>query len=94
MLKRIALCFMFAFTIAMTTGCAHFQNITPERAIALALAGNKVIAQCYADYQAELDSLTAATVLAENGLEPIPPAPLTGLTPSGTYVVDEHSTDE
>lgn len=93
MLNKIALAFVMLFALAMT-GCSTFENITPERAIALALAGNKVIAQCYADYQAELDSLTATAVLAENGLAPVPPAPLTELTPSGTYVVDEQSTDE
>lgn len=93
MLNKIALAFVMLFALAMT-GCSSFQNVTPERAIAIALAGNKVIAQCYADYQAELDALTATAVLAENGLAPVPPAPVTELSPSGTYVVNEHSADE
>ena len=67
MLKRIALCFMFAF--AMTTGCAHFQNITPEQAIVRAIAANNVVAQCYADYIREVDALNADVILHDNGLK-------------------------
>ena len=69
MLKRIALCFMFAFTFAMTTGCAHFQNITPEQAIVRAIAANNVVAQCYADYIREVDALNADVILHDNGLK-------------------------
>lgn len=70
MLKRIALCFMFAFTFAMTTGCAHFQKITPEQAIVRVIAANSVVAQCYADYMREVDALTADAILHDNGLVP------------------------
>ncbi len=69
MLKRIALCFMFAFALAMTTGCAHFQNITPEQAIVRAIAANNVVAQCYADYIREVDALNADVILHDNGLK-------------------------
>lgn len=71
MLKRIALCFMFAFTLAMTTGCAHFQNITPEQAIVRAIATNNVVTQCYADYIREVDALNAEVILHDNGLKPV-----------------------
>jgi len=71
MLKRIALCFMFAFTLAMTTGCAHFQNITPEQAIVRAIAANNVVAQCYADYIREVDALNAEVILQDHGLKPV-----------------------
>ena len=69
MMKRIALCFMFAFTLALTTGCTHFQNITPEQAIVRVIAANSVVAQCYADYIREMDALTAEAVLHDNGLK-------------------------
>ena len=69
MLKRIALCFMFAFAFAMTTGCTHFQNITPEQAIVRAIAANNVVAQCYADYIREVDALNADVILHDNGLK-------------------------
>lgn len=69
MLKRIALCFIFAFALAMTTGCAHFQNITPEQAIVRAIAANNVVAQCYADYIREVDELNADLILHDNGLK-------------------------
>ena len=69
MLKRIALCFMFAFAIAMTTGCAHFQDTTPEQAIVRAIAANNVVAQCYADYIREVDALNADVILHDNGLK-------------------------
>lgn len=70
MLKRIALCFMFAFAFTLTTGCAHFQNVTPEQAIVRAIAANKVVAQCYADYIREVDALSAEVILHDNGLKP------------------------
>ena len=69
MLKRIALCFMFAFAIAMATGCAHFQDITPEQAIVRAIDANNVVAQCYADYIREVDVLNADVILHDNGLK-------------------------
>jgi hypothetical protein len=53
------------------SGCQNFGQITPEKAIAHALAANQVVAQCYADYQKQLDLITAQSILEENGLAPV-----------------------
>ena len=70
MLSKIALAFAF-LGMMILTGCQNFGTITPEKAIAHALAANKVVAQCYADYQEQLDLITANSILDEHGLAPV-----------------------
>ena len=70
MLKKIALAFTMLFALAMV-GCQNMGQMTPEKAIVHAIAANKVLAQCYADYQAELDAKTAQSIEAANGLTPV-----------------------
>ena len=64
MLKKIALAFAFLGMLILA-GCQNFGQITPEKAIAHALAANKVVAQCYADYQKELDAFNASQIPTE-----------------------------
>lgn len=71
MFKRIALAFAMLCSVVLV-GCQNFDQITPERAIAHALTANKILAQCYADYQAELDTYGPTATLA--GAAPIPAA--------------------
>ena len=70
MLSKIALAFAM-LGMMILSGCQNFGTITPEKAIAHALAANKVVAQCYADYQEQLDLITAKSILDEHGLAPV-----------------------
>lgn len=70
MLSKIALAFAMLGMLILS-GCQNFGTITPEKAIAHALAANKVVAQCYADYQEQLDLITAKSIIDEHGLAPV-----------------------
>ena len=78
MLKKFALACVMCMPLAFA-GCQAFGDLTPEKTIAHALTANKVLAQCYADYQTELDSYNAGRValgqvpVSELPLEPVAP---------------------
>ncbi len=71
MLSKIALAFAFLGMLILS-GCQNIGQITPEKAIAHALAANAVVAQCYADYQKELDAQMASKILADAGRPIVP----------------------